>query len=126
VRRIFDFRLEYFPSRGFDFHPVIDYEGQKFMGVFKLAGVPSLERSPVRFVELLLGYYTRGFEDDLYPRFRKASVFFGVGVSLEQLLFKPLAEQYGWPFDFMGLATNYFQVPGTYAYQERSRTRLNR
>lgn len=121
VRRGFDFRLEYFPSKGFDFHPVIDYEGQKFLGAFKLAVFPSLARSPARFVEFLVGYYTRGFDKELDVAFKTQHLFFGVGVSLEQLLFAPLDKAYGWPFGFMGLATHYFQLPYTYAYSERTR-----
>lgn len=122
IRRGFDFRLEYFPSKGFDFHPVIDYEGQKFMGVFKLAAFPALERSPARFVELMVGYYTRGFDKELDVDFKKSHLFFGLGFSLEQLFFKPLDRVYGWPFGFMGLAANYFQLPGTYMSAESVRT----
>lgn len=122
VRRGFDFRLEYFPSKGFDFHPVIDYEGQKFMGVFKLAAFDALERSPARFVELMVGYYTRGFDKDLDVEFKSSHLFFGVGFSLEQLFFRPLDHVYGWPFGFMGLAANYFQLPGTYMSVEKVRT----
>lgn len=122
VRRGFDLRLEYYPSANFGFHPVIDYEGQKFLGVFKLAAFPALDRSPARFVELMVGYYTRGFDKDLDVPIKSSHLFFGVGVSLEQLLFKPLDKVYGWPFGFMGLAANYFQVPYTYGSAESTRT----
>jgi hypothetical protein len=114
VRRAFDFRLEYVPSHGFDFHPVIDYEGQKFLGAFKFSVFEAFERSPARFIELLLGYYTRGFDKDSDAPFKTANLFLGVGVNLEQLLFVPLEKAYGWPFGFMGLAANYFQLPNTY------------
>lgn len=122
IRKGFDFRLEYWPSENFGFHPVIDYEGQKFLGVFKLAAFPALQRSPARFVEFMLGYYTRGFDKDLDVEFKSAHLFFGVGFSLEQLFFRPLDKAYGWPFGFMGLAANYFQVPYTYASAESVRT----
>jgi len=122
VRRGFDLRLEYYPSEHYNFHPVIDYEGQKFLGVFKLAAFPALDRSPARFVELMVGYYTRGFDKDLDVPIKSSHLFFGVGVSLEQLLFKPLDKVYGWPFGFMGLAANYFQLPYTYGSAESVRT----
>jgi len=122
IRRGFDFRLEYWPSENFGFHPVIDYEGQKFLGVFKLAAFPALQRSPARFVEFMVGYYTRGFDKDLDVETKSAHLFFGLGFSLEQLFFRPLDKAYGWPFGFMGLAANYFQVPYTYASVESVRT----
>lgn len=122
VRRGLDYRLEYYPSKNFNFHPVIDYEGQKFMGVFKMAVFPALARSPARFLEFLVGYYTRGFAKDLDVPFKTSHLFFGVGVSPEQLLFKPLNEVYGEPFEFLGLASNYFQLPYTYISAEHTRT----
>jgi hypothetical protein len=122
IRRGLDFRLEYYPSKSFDFHPIIDYEGQKFMAVFKLAVFPFFERTPLRFFELLAGYYTRGFDKDLNARFKTSHLFFGVGISLEQLLFRPLGQAYGCFFDFLGLAANYFEMPCTYLSVERTRT----
>ena len=74
------------------------------------------------FVEFMLGYYTRGFDKELDVEFKSAHLFFGVGFSLEQLFFRPLDKAYGWPFGFMGLAANYFQVPYTYASVESVRT----
>lgn len=122
VRKLFDFRLEYYPSKAHDFHPVIDYQGQKFFGVFKLAGIPGLERTPARMVELFGAYYTRGFWKDRGATEKSAHFIFGVGVSLEQLFFVPLERRYGTPFGFMRLVTNYFQFPYTYAYIEHRRT----
>ncbi|HYQ15361.1 MAG TPA: DUF2279 domain-containing protein, partial [Polyangiaceae bacterium] len=66
-RKLFDYRLQYYPSGGKSFAPMIDYQGQKFFGALKLAGVPGLERTPFRYFELLGGYYTRGF-----PRYAHA------------------------------------------------------
>jgi len=122
VRKLFDFRLEYYPSEGNWPHPVIDYQGQKFFAVFKLAGIPGIERTPARMVEFFGAYYTRGFWDNPGETEKSAHFILGVGVSLEQLLFVPLERRYGTPFGFMRLVTNYFQFPYTYAYVEHKRT----
>ena len=121
VRDTFDFRLEYFPSESFSFRPIIDYEGQKFLGVIKLAGLPKLHRTPARFFELLAGYYTRGFNKSLDVPIKTAHVFFGIGLSLDEIVFRPLERAHGEPFRFMGLASNYFQVPYTYVSVEHTR-----
>lgn len=122
VAKTFDFRLFYYPSGGRTFQPMIDYEGQKFFGVLKLAGLPGLERTPFRYFEPFVGYYTRGF-----PRYAKASeksahVMVGVGVSLSELIFRPLDDSHGQPFTFLNLASNYFQAP-LYGSYERVRRR---
>jgi hypothetical protein len=124
-RRLFDYRLFYYPSGGRSFQPMIDYQGQKFFGVLKLAGVPGLERTPLRYLELFTGYYTRGF-----PRYANADektshFMLGVGVSLSELVFRPLEEARGQPFTFLNLASNYFQTP-LYAASETVRRRLRR
>jgi hypothetical protein len=122
VRKVLDFRLLYYPSGGRTFQPMIDYEGQKFFGVIKLAGIPGLERTPARYVELLGGFYTRGF-----PRYADADekskhYLLGVGLSLSELIFAPLEQTHGQPFTFLNLASNYFQSP-LYVSRERVRRR---
>lgn len=122
VGKLLDFRLLYYPSGGSTFRPMIDYEGQKFFGVLKLAGIPGMERTPARYLELLGGYYTRGF-----PRYAKAEerskhYVVGVGLSLSELIFGPLERAHGQPFSFLNLASNYFQSP-LYLSSERVRRR---
>jgi hypothetical protein len=109
--KIFDYRLFYYPSGGRSFQPMIDYQGQKFFGVVKLAGVPGLERTPFRYFELLAGYYTRGFPR--YARADEKSTHFvlGIGLSLSEAILEPLAEANGQPFSFLNLASNYVQSP---------------
>jgi hypothetical protein len=73
-----------------------------------------------------MGYYTRGFDKDLEVPLKTSHLFFGVGVNLQQLLFEPLEQRYGWPFGFMGLAANYFQLPYTYVSAESTRSAATR
>jgi hypothetical protein len=121
VQKTFDYRLQYYPSGGSSFRPMIDYEGQKFFGVIKLAGFPGLDRTPARYVELLAGYYTRGFPRYVQAEEKSAHFVLGVGLSLSELIFRPLDEAYGQPFTFLNLATNYFQAP-LYGAAESVRT----
>ncbi|HKY34764.1 MAG TPA: DUF2279 domain-containing protein [Polyangiaceae bacterium] len=122
LRKVLDFRLLYYPSGGRTFQPMIDYEGQKFFGVVKLAGIPGLARTPARYVELLGGFYTRGF-----PRYADADekskhYLLGVGLSLPATILDPLERSHGQPFTFLNLASNYFQSP-LYLSTERVRRR---
>jgi hypothetical protein len=90
---------------------MIDYEGQKFFGALKLAGVPGLERTPFRYFELLAGYYTRGFPRYARADEKSAHFVLGIGLSLSEAILEPLAEAHGQPFSFLNLASNYFQSP---------------
>lgn len=116
ARALFDFRLEYFPTKGIVPRPMIDYEGQKFFIAFKPAGIPGVNRTPFRFLELLGGYYTRGFKNPNATE-KTAHVVFGVGVSLEQMFLVPLAQRLGEPFEFLRFGPHYLQAP-LYATEE--------
>lgn len=62
--RILDLRVLYQSSReeGNGFDPFGDYSGQTYLAVVKTGGIPALRSHPVlRYVELSLGYGTRGY-----------------------------------------------------------------
>ena len=120
--RVFDYRLFYYPSGGKSFQPMIDYQGQKFFGALKLGGVPGLERTPLRYFELLAGYYTRGFPRYAHADEKSTHFVIGVGLSLSETIFQPLQEAQGEPFTFLSLASNYFEAP-LYVSAERVRRR---
>lgn len=125
-----DFRFQFWPSKGAKgFHPIIDYEGQKYMLVFKAAGIKPLLQTPFRFLELMIGYYARGFlASNTTDTHRKATLFFGVGLSLEQLFFVPLEKHVSPNFSVFKYAFHYFQLPYTYepfTINERRRRRPN-
>jgi hypothetical protein len=111
VRNTLDFRLFYYPSGGKTFQPMIDYEGQIFFGVVKLAGIPGLERTPLRYLEPLVGYYTRGFPRYAHSDEKSAHLLVGIGLSLSEAIFRPLEKSHGQPFTFLNLASNYFESP---------------
>lgn len=93
-----DYRMEYEPSGYEGFRPFSDYSGQKYLLALKLSGIDVLERSPLRYLELHWGYYTRGFSkaeevDGLLP---SRHDFIGVGVNLGQLFFGHEEEREPW------------------------------
>jgi hypothetical protein len=81
-----------------------------------------VERTPLRYFELLAGYYTRGFPRYAHADEKSAHFTIGVGLSLSELIFKPLGEAEGEPFAFLDLASSYFQAP-VYVSDERVRRR---
>lgn len=91
VGALVDYRQDYYPSGYKGFNPVGDYAGMKYLFAFKLAGIERWRSTPLRFVELHAGYYTRGFskaeKDDGLLRTRHDYV--GVGVNLNEVLLGP-------------------------------------
>jgi hypothetical protein len=89
LRDLMDFRMEYESSRTKGFRPLSDYSGQKYLLALKLGGVEALRDTPLRFLELQAGYYTRGFskaEQDAGLT-RSRHTFVGVGLNVGELLF---------------------------------------
>jgi hypothetical protein len=87
---VIDFRFQYKPSTGPDgkrtFDPLGDYSGQRYLAVFKAAGVPALRQRPLlRYVELSVGYGTRNFDAG-----RQATptrhFYYGVSLNLTEVL----------------------------------------
>jgi hypothetical protein len=89
VRNLIDFRLEYQPSGYTGFRPLSDYSGQTYLLALKLGGFEALRETPLRFLDLQTGYYTRGFSSaeqaDALERSRYG--FVGIGLNLSELLF---------------------------------------
>jgi len=88
--RLLDFRLLYKPSgdssRRFD--PFGDYSGQTYLLAAKASGVPGLrERGALRYIELAVGYGTRGYQlDQNVSGDRSRNVYYGVSINLAELL----------------------------------------
>ena len=87
VRDLVDYRMEYVPSGNVGFRPFSDYEGQKFLLALKFAGMESVSRTPLRYLELQAGYYARGFskEEELKGASPARHVFLGLGLNLNRL-----------------------------------------
>ncbi len=117
LRELVDYRIDYRPSKGMKgFHPVTDYSGMRYMLAVKAAGVPSLRDTPLKYLELNLGYMARGFkaEDASYIPERSTETFVGVSINLDQLLFKPFAHQLGSVGKYASTLSHYYQPRGSY------------
>ena len=100
-----DFRLEYAPDFSeSDFFT--DYEHQKFVLAFKLAGYDSFRNTPLKYLEFQTGYYSRGY-DNQFLSDNERIVYFGIGINLSQI-----ARQTG--HKKLGTFLRYYQVPYTY------------
>lgn len=89
MRDKLDLRLEYKPSARLSSDFMTDYANQKYVVALKLSGFKATRNTPLRYLELQTGYYTRGFSreeqlDGLSPR---RHGFIGIGLNLSQLLF---------------------------------------
>ncbi len=87
--RIFTLKWEYFPSKKqrkrFDeieqWDIATDYNDQKFLLTTKLGGIPYLSLSPLRYINLDLGYYTLGYRPAVdYPS-RTRNLFVGISIN---------------------------------------------
>lgn len=87
VRDKLDFRLEYQPSGYKGFKPLSDYSGQKYLVAVKLGGFSGLRDTPLRFLELQAGYYTRGFSqaEKADGIARRRHSFVGIGLNLNEI-----------------------------------------
>ncbi len=107
-----DFRIEYLPDfKKMDF--ITDYENQKFIMALKFDGFDFARNSFLKYFELHLGYYTRGYSE-LRPRER--NVYLGFGLNMSRIF-----NQLSMPK--VSKAAQYIQIP--YTYIETSRD-LNR
>ena len=98
-----DIRLEYRP----DFNKAdftTDYENQKFLLALKFDGFEFAQKNHFKYLELHLGYYTKGFPDKSY---RERNIYIGVGINISRL-FKNAS------MPKISKAFNYIQLPYTY------------
>jgi len=92
LARKIDFRLEYIPKRFSDLTDDIltNYENQRYLMALKLDGFDSLHDSYLSYLELQVGYFTRGYEefDSGSTDNRKRNLYFGVGLNVSKLVRK--------------------------------------
>lgn len=89
AEELVDFRVQYWPTRQYldSGEIVADYSGMRFLLAVKVAGMGVLGRTPLRFLELHAGYYSRGFRSfDENEEDAGRYLYWGVGLSLNELL----------------------------------------
>jgi len=105
-------RMEYWPSNGYNLKndAVSDYSGMKHLIALRGDGFEFLNDTPLKWLELQTGYYTRGFRsfDDQSSPSRHAYV--GIGLSLPAIAGKNSK---------LGTVLKYVQPPGFYLQQDK-------
>lgn len=121
--RALDLRFLYRSSRegGKGFDPFGDYSGQTYLLVVKGSGIPALRNHPLlRYVELAVGYGTRGYSNSaaVGSDQRSRNVYAGVSLNLSELLngtvFRDSAEERR-AQRLTNTFLEFVQVPGTTA-----------
>lgn len=98
-----DFRLEYRPDFSeMDF--TTDYDHQKFLLAVKLDGFKFTQNNYLKYFELHLGYYTRGYPDRID---RERNIYAGIGINISRLFKQASMPKTSTVF-------NYIQLPYTY------------
>jgi hypothetical protein len=112
-----DLRVEYAPSNPpHNRHPVTDYSGYKYLTALRLGGFETFKDTPLKYLELQLGYQAQGFKKDEYKYFSEKStqLYVGVSFNLTELLFKPAKSYTESPvMDYLDTFTRYYQIPNT-------------
>lgn len=93
---VLDFRVWYWPTSAFrdaDWNPAEDYSGLRFFLVLRPGGLGCFRGTALSFLELHLGYFTRGYKP-VRPR-RERLWFVGVSLDLGRLVRQWLAPLLG-------------------------------
>jgi uncharacterized protein YfiM (DUF2279 family) len=105
LMRKIDIRVELMPR--FDQADVFtDYQHQKYLVALKLDGFDGLRDSPLRYLDLQLGYYARNYPQSSSGTSER-NVYIGLGVNLSRV-FADLS------WRKTARVFNYLQVPGTH------------
>ena len=112
-----DFRLLMMPnSQIYTFKGKRHYEQQRFLLSLELAGFRQFRNSPLRFIELQVGYRGRHFSNaeraaGVIP---DRDIFFGVSLNIKELFFKNSRSKLG---RAVASGLNYLQLPYTGVYK---------
>ncbi len=118
---LFDFRLKYWPSDDAkelkEYDPLADYSGQTYLFIVKASGIPALRQNTFsRYLELAVGYGTRGYQptDGTGRQETSRHLYYGISLNLSLLLndivFNNKKSVYR---DTTETVLEYLQMPGT-------------
>jgi hypothetical protein len=98
--------------------PIDDYNNQKYIINFRLAAIPQLsEWYPFRYLNLDLGYYSRGYVGRSNGVEVKREIFLGVSLNMDRV-FRDLFPKNTFA-RYFGTFSKYYQIPGT-GYEVKS------
>jgi len=107
VKRKLDLRLEYIPDFNSNVDIFTQYNSMKYLFALKFSGFDSMEETPMKYFELQLGYYTRGYQDHENYNDTERVTYVGIGVNASEVL-----KAMGWTKT--SKIFNYYQLPYTY------------
>ena len=107
VKSKLDLRLEYIPDFNSDVDIFTQYNSMKYLFALKFSGFEEMEDTPMKYLELQLGYYTRGYQDRNNYNSKERVAYVGVGINTSEVL-----KSMGWHKTSKIL--NYYQLPYTY------------
>lgn len=107
-----DIRMEYWPSNGYNLKndAVSDYSGMKHLVALRADGFDSLRNTPLKWLELQAGYYTRGFRTFDEQTQPTRHTYVGLGISLPVLAGKNTR---------IAKVLSYVQPPGFYVQADK-------
>ncbi len=107
IKEKVDLRLEYLPNFQGEEDFFTKYDSMKYIMAIKFSGFESTNSSFLKYGELQLGYYTRGYQNELdYPQ-KERIVYIGIGINVAEIL-----KAAGWIKT--SKIFNYYQLPYTY------------
>jgi hypothetical protein len=109
LKKKIDFRVEYRPQ--FDTMDVFtDYDNLKFLAAIKLGGFDRVTHPLLKYLELHLGYYARGFSPGSIS---ERMLYAGIGINLSMILD-------GFSLKKLSTLTRFIQVPYSYIELDKS------
>jgi len=107
VKEKLDFRLEYIPDFNSDVDFFTQYNSMKYLFALKASGFESMQDTPMKYFELQVGYYTRGYSEEQNYNSKERTLYVGVGINASEVL-----KVMGWTKT--SKIFNYYQIPYTY------------
>lgn len=106
VKEKLDLRLEYIPDLNAE-DVFTQYNSMKYLLALKFSGFESMESNFLRYGELHLGYYSRGYHNYYDYEQKERVVYVGIGINVSEVL-----ASMGWIKT--SKVFNYYQLPYTY------------
>jgi hypothetical protein len=102
-----DLRLEYLPDFQGGGDVFTMYNSMKYLFALKFSGFESMQDNLLKYGEIHLGYYTRGYQHDEDYKQKERNIYIGIGINVSEVLAS-------WGWKKTGKIFNYYQLPYTY------------
>ncbi len=123
LREKIDYRMQHIRTSQSDTFGADDYSGKKFVLALKFAGFEQFKETPLRYLELHGGYFTRGYMD--WERAAGARMkriaYVGLGLNVSEILFTHSSIRDTTAAAIGRSLLEYIQVPYTYIATDNSR-----